>query len=96
MNNILLLIIIIILNPNCPDIDECTEGTAACGDLCHNTNGSYYCSCSGAGYRLQNDNVSCESELLQLYYYYSYGLNGLKLIRCAWTRKSTLQTCCMK
>ena len=46
------------------DIDECTEGTDACDDLCHNTNGSYYCSCSGSGYRLQTDNVSCESNLI--------------------------------
>ena len=41
------------------DIDECTERFAECTHQCHNTVGSYYCSCLGSRYRLQDDNATC-------------------------------------
>jgi hypothetical protein len=40
------------------DINECTEGTSGCGQVCRNTIGSYICSCR-TGYRLDNDNRGC-------------------------------------
>ena len=44
------------------DINECTEGLGDCTHLCHNTVGSYYCTCFGPGYRLQDDNATCLSK----------------------------------
>ena len=41
------------------DIDECTEGTDRCSQNCHNTVGSYTCSCN-TGYRLNADGVTCD------------------------------------
>ena len=45
----------------CLDIDECAEGTDECGELCYNLIGSYSCNCTGPGYRLHSDGVTCES-----------------------------------
>ena len=45
-----------------PDINECSEGTDVCDHNCHNSVGSYYCSCS-AGYRLHHDDTTCNSKL---------------------------------
>ena len=45
------------------DINECSAGSSDCDDRCHNTAGSYYCSCSRSGYRLMSDGTSCRSEL---------------------------------
>lgn len=39
------------------DVDECS-GVNVCSDLCVNTPGSYYCSCS-EGFVLDNDGQSC-------------------------------------
>ena len=39
-----------------PDIDECQS--SPCGELCTNTNGSYYCHCT-AHLRLADDGVTC-------------------------------------
>lgn len=44
------------------DINECTEGTDACEDVCENIIGSYRCSCSHQGYRLQTDGTNCQSK----------------------------------
>lgn len=44
------------------DIDECTEGTDACGDVCENIIGSYHCRCSRQGYQLLPDGTTCQSE----------------------------------
>ena len=41
------------------DIDECAEGTDMCGQNCHNTIGSYNCSCN-IGYRLNMDGFGCD------------------------------------
>ena len=41
------------------DIDECTVNTHACDHICHNTPGSYSCSCR-LGYTLdQSDRRTC-------------------------------------
>ena len=44
-----------------PDIDECAENTDGCAHNCHNTAGSYYCSCN-TGYRLNADGHACDGE----------------------------------
>ena len=43
------------------DINECTTGTHRCQEVCHDTQGSYYCTCSTVGYRLHSDGTSCQS-----------------------------------
>ena len=43
------------------DIDECAEGTDECDGNCYNLIGSYSCNCTGPGYRLHSDGVTCES-----------------------------------
>ena len=41
------------------DIDECAEETDRCAQNCHNTIGSYTCSCN-AGYRLNANGYDCD------------------------------------
>ena len=41
------------------DINECTLGTHQCQEICHNTMGSYACSCND-GFVLGADRRSCE------------------------------------
>ncbi|XP_070531896.1 epidermal growth factor-like protein 7 isoform X2 [Ptychodera flava] len=41
------------------DINECSEGTHACGQICVNNNGSYTCACH-AGFVLDADRRSCK------------------------------------
>ena len=41
------------------DIDECSEGSANCDEVCINTDGSYTCGCHNSGYSLQSDGHSC-------------------------------------
>ena len=44
----------------CVDIDECSEyANGGCYHYCHNTLGSYYCTC-GDEYYLSDDGLSCE------------------------------------
>ena len=43
------------------DIDECALGIDQCAHMCHNTNGSYICSCN-AGYLLNSDLFNCDAE----------------------------------
>lgn len=45
------------------DINECAEGTHQCAHACHNTNGSYTCSCR-AGYALNSDGRDCDGTLV--------------------------------
>ena len=47
------------------DANECELGTAACDQNCHNTNGSYTCSCN-AGYTLDSDRTSCDGMCVYL------------------------------
>ena len=50
---------VVILNA---DIDECTEGTHQCQQNCHNTIGSYTCSCNN-GFTADMDGRSCNGRL---------------------------------
>lgn len=43
------------------DIDECSEGASGCDQDCHNTQGSYVCSCR-QGFILQQDGHTCKGE----------------------------------
>ena len=44
------------------DVIECTTGVDGCEQECHNSNGSYTCSCR-LGYRLHSDGQQCIGEL---------------------------------
>lgn len=44
--------------PPYPDINECAEGLDQCAQNCHNTDGSYTCSCN-TGYTLDANGRSC-------------------------------------
>ena len=49
------------------DIDECALGIGGCQHICHNTDGSFYCSCND-GYTLESDGINCIGKLtLQMY-----------------------------
>lgn len=48
------------------DIDECAAGDDECNHVCINTIGSFLCNCSGPGYRLQSDAMTCLSELMTI------------------------------
>ena len=41
-----------------PDLDECTMGVHSCEQSCHNTPGSYSCSCE-EGFQLRTDKRHC-------------------------------------
>ena len=45
------------------DIDECTEGIDRCEQNCHNSIGSYACSCF-SGFRLDRNGVACNGNQL--------------------------------
>jgi len=47
------------------DIDECEFDNGGCSQLCHNTEGSFHCTCH-RGFQIGNDAVSCFSN------YFSY------------------------
>lgn len=49
----------------CLDIDECTEPSHGCSQLCNNTLGSYNCFCL-KGYWLQKDNKTCVDKYVML------------------------------
>ena len=40
------------------DIDECSDGTHKCSQICTNTNGSFICGCND-GYHIDFDNDTC-------------------------------------
>ena len=42
----------------CPDIDECSEGTHWCAQVCHNTPGSFMCECD-PGYQTPDSGKTC-------------------------------------
>ena len=50
-----------ILNYIVSDIDECATANGNCDQNCHNTNGSYYCTC-GSGWRLDPDGHTCNGD----------------------------------
>ena len=43
------------------DIDECSEGIDRCDQNCHNSLGSYACSCD-SGYRLDDHGMTCNGK----------------------------------
>ena len=49
------------------DIDECSDGTDSCSQVCTNTNGSFTCGCKN-GYQLDTDEVTCNG----MYKIYTY------------------------
>jgi hypothetical protein len=62
-NNIVMLYIFspfsfCVLSHNYPDINECSEGIDQCAQNCHNTDGSYTCSCN-TGYSLDSNGRGC-------------------------------------
>ena len=42
------------------DIDECIS--SPCGEVCVNTEGSFYCDCSEAGYKVVANSEDCVGE----------------------------------
>ena len=46
---------------NALDIDECTENSDGCVQICTNTDGSYQCSCR-SGYRLSRNGFQCNGK----------------------------------
>ncbi|KAG5677774.1 hypothetical protein PVAND_007505 [Polypedilum vanderplanki] len=48
-------------NENCIDVDECSEGSHQCSHHCHNTHGSYHCTCP-EGLKLSFDRHKCMCE----------------------------------
>ena len=42
------------------DIDECSNGTHYCSQICTNTNGSFICGCDN-GFLLDFDGATCHS-----------------------------------
>ena len=50
---------LLIICYNITDIDECSEGTSGCSQICENLRGSYNCSCF-SGYNLQTNGHTCQ------------------------------------
>ena len=48
------------------DIDECAQDSTICSQICVNTRGSYYCSCSD-GFQLTEGTNQCEGMSLHVY-----------------------------
>ena len=65
IRNVLLMLLLILLSffCICTDIDECSSGVHNCAQNCTNTVGSYTCSCR-SGYRLNNDGLRCDGQML--------------------------------
>ena len=40
------------------DIDECSENTDGCSQMCNNTEGSFTCGCNNS-YLLDSDGITC-------------------------------------
>uniref|UniRef100_A0A8W8N019 Fibrillin-1 n=1 Tax=Magallana gigas TaxID=29159 RepID=A0A8W8N019_MAGGI len=48
------------VNDKCEDIDECSEKTSGCEQICNNTYGSFECLCF-PGFSLNSNNATCSS-----------------------------------
>ena len=55
---LLLLYFSVIINCYFLDVDECNEGNALCTQNCHNSIGSYVCTCLD-GYIISLDGIHC-------------------------------------
>ena len=53
------------------DVNECSS-LSACGQVCHNTHGSFFCSCLD-GYQLQTDQWSCKANGDKPYALFAHG-----------------------
>ena len=51
-----------ILSLDTADIDECGIGNGGCEQSCHNTIGSYYCSCNNS-FTLNSDHHHCDGNV---------------------------------
>ena len=49
-------------------IDECSDGTHNCSQICINTNGSFICECNG-GFLLDTDRATCKGMQKNMYMY---------------------------
>ena len=50
------------------DTDECSTNNGGCEQSCHNTIGSYYCSCSN-NYTLNTDHHHCDGMIVNITLY---------------------------
>merc|ERR1712136_727359 len=48
-----------VIGLSCADVDECATANGGCSDVCVNTGGPYYCSCSQEGMALDADLKTC-------------------------------------
>ena len=55
------------------DIDECSEGTHNCDQICTNTVGSFTCSCN-SGYKLLGNGKSCRGTFSKHYFSHYHSL----------------------
>ena len=44
------------------DVDECSDDSGGCEDLCINIPGSYSCLCNASGYLLDNNKINCSGD----------------------------------
>ena len=65
---------------NFADINECSRGTDLCDHNCHNTIGSYYCSCN-TGYFLTANGYSCHGMYYCIIIMKSYALLHYSYLR---------------
>ena len=47
------------------EINECNNNNGGCEHSCHNTNGSYYCSCN-TSYIINSDNHHCDGKIIDV------------------------------
>ena len=45
------------------DVNECSDGTHTCQQVCDNTRGAFRCMCN-SGFALNNDGFSCRGEYI--------------------------------
>ena len=80
------------------DTNECATSNGGCNHTCHNTDGSYYCTCS-EGFFLHDDLTGCSGYLfcLSIVYYisifFSTILSGYALEKFSSITNLSLNTC---
>jgi len=53
------------------DIDECSNNTGGCDQMCNNTEGSFQCHCH-KGFCLSDDNITCQGQYFTLLTSYGF------------------------
>ena len=61
VKHIYVIVPILLINYHA-DHNECITNTHTCDQVCHNSHGSYYCTCN-SGYRLNADQRTCDGNL---------------------------------